>query len=214
MAITLEELPGVLKALRDKAATAAPPTVTAIAPTTLTAGASGASYTVTGTGFGTTAPTVTAVVYTDSTDTTPAATAVTATAAAPNAAGTSFTFTIASNTATTGQSVVFTVAVGAKSVTTPAVAVVGNPIATSFSPANIAVNSVKVPFTIVGSNFLPGTTVSIPAADGSATVTVVTPNAITGTVTVLPGVALAAVTVTVTNTTGGSDVIQWFCTGN
>lgn len=33
MAITLEELPGVLKALRDKAATAAPPTVTAIAQT-------------------------------------------------------------------------------------------------------------------------------------------------------------------------------------
>ena len=33
MAITLEELPGVLKALRDKAATAAPPTVTAIADT-------------------------------------------------------------------------------------------------------------------------------------------------------------------------------------
>ena len=33
MAITLEELPGVLKALRDKAAEAAPPTVMAIADT-------------------------------------------------------------------------------------------------------------------------------------------------------------------------------------
>jgi hypothetical protein len=76
----------------------------------------------------------------------------------------------------------------------------------------IANGSANVPVTIKGTGFLPGATVSIPAADGSLSGAVVTPTAITANMTLLY-TAAASFTVSVTNTGGAVSQFTYGATG-
>ena len=71
--------------------------------------------------------------------------------------------------------------------------------------SGVGIGATAVPVTFTGSGFLPGATVTFPAASGAtATVTAVTPSSITATVSVASTGTANAYTFTVTNTNGGS----------
>ncbi len=109
-----------------------------------------------------------------------------------------------------GDTITFQLGNGTSSFITPGVVVQPHPflffayLGSVISPTHVAQGSVNVPFKFVGSGFLPGTTVSIPAADGALTVTEVTPNAIFGTMKILSTATVGGVAVTALNTSGGS----------
>ena len=93
---------------------------------------------------------------------------------------------------------------------TPPISVIPAPVASFFSTGGtVAEGSTSAPFKLVGSGFLPGTTASIPAADGSVTVSLVTPNAIFGTVTINQTGVTLPVTLTVKNTNGTTSTVNF-----
>ena len=124
-----------------------------------------------------------------------------------------------------GWTETFTIGSATAQVTTPAVTYYAAPVeffmylsTTVDGTTNgnlVAQGSAAVPFKLVGAGFLPGATVSIPAADGTVTVTEVTPNAIFGTISILATAPVTGVVtplfnpdnvpVTVNNTNGGTD---------
>ena len=129
---------------------------------------------------------------------------------------TSATITGYSSGFTAGDTIVFTLgnntSLGSstKLYNTPVVTVQAHPnlffayLGSVISSTHVAQGSKNVPFKIIGSGFLPGTTISIPAADGALTVTEVTPNAIFGTMNILSTATVGGVVVTAVNTSGGS----------
>jgi hypothetical protein len=115
-----------------------------------------------------------------------------------------------------GDTLVFTLGNGTSTFQTPIVTVQPHPslffayLGSVISPTHVAQGSKNVPFKFVGSGFLPGTTVSIPAADGALSVTEVTPNAIFGTMNILSTATVGLVLVTALNTSGGSATASLF----
>jgi hypothetical protein len=81
----------------------------------------------------------------------------------------------------------------------------------AYTDQGVAQGSANVPFKFVGIGFYAGdmftagTTLSIPAADGTLTITSITPHAIFGTMNILSTATPGGVTATVTNPGGGSD---------
>ncbi len=101
-------------------------------------------------------------------------------------------------------------------VVTPAIQVINAPVPNFFVFGNdlsinfgVAGGSTNAPFKLVGSGFLPGTTLSIPAADGTITTTLVTPNAIFGTVSV-GDLNEGDYPVTVTNANGTTGTVNMY----
>jgi hypothetical protein len=183
------------------------PTVTAIAPSTIPAGATPA-LTATGTLFAASMPSCSeTITHVDTTTNTYGCTAT-------DVSATSATIT-AYTAGVGGDSIVFTFGAADSVASSPAVAVQADPeqaflIASSAlnnftSPSSIAVGSTAVPFKLIGSGYLAGATVTLSA--GTATVTSVTPNAIFGTITIpstVTGTFPLLDTATVTNANGGS----------
>jgi hypothetical protein len=186
------------------------PTVTAVAPTVIPAGQD-PSITVTGTGFAASLPVCNEVI------TPPTGPVTNATCTATDVSATSATITVYT-TAAGGDTITFSFGTATSTAATPAIPVQTNPAISYLKstsvlsddvvdvnvPTSIAIGSTGVPFTLVGSGFLAGATVTL--SEGTATVSQVTPNAIFGTIS-LPAAAtdtLGDQTATVTNTNGGS----------
>jgi hypothetical protein len=129
---------------------------------------------------------------------------------------TSVTITSYGTWESAGDTITFQLGNGTSSFITPGVVVQPHPtlffayLGSVISSTHVAQGSKNVPFKFVGSGFLPGTTVSIPAADGALTVTEVTPNAIFGTMNILSTATVGSVVVTALNTSGGSATATLF----
>lgn len=188
------------------------PTATSVSPSTISAGTD-PTITVTGTGFASAGLEVTGV-FTPTGGAAGSSTSYTA----HYVSATSVTVSGYPTESVPG-SWVFTLGDGATwSVATPAVSVVAVPTANELywagtgltSPANVIVaGSTSVPVTLTGSNFLAGTTVSIPAATGTFTTTLVTPNAVFGTLTLVSSTTVLPVVFTFSNTSGGKTTLTY-----
>lgn len=176
------------------------PTVTATSPSSVTVGLA-TPVTITGTVLGTTGTTTVTYAEYDSLGN-PTAYAGTVPGVVTVTGATSVAFTFTSG-GTVGDTLVFTVNNGTSTVASGSVNEVGAPVPGVFTPGTIAVSSVGVAYSIAGTGFLPGATVSIPAIDGTITTTSVTPNTVSGVVNVL-STATGTVVVTVTNASGGA----------
>jgi hypothetical protein len=126
-----------------------------------------------------------------------------------------------------GDTITFTVGNATSVATTPGVLVAAYPYADfmfvnsfadtgtlqAYTDQDVLQGSANVPFKFVnfgdflGTTFLPGATLTIPATDGTITITQITPNAIFGTMNVLSTAATGCETVTVTNPGGGSNFL-------
>ncbi|MGB8195793.1 MAG: hypothetical protein WCF25_02145 [Acidimicrobiales bacterium] len=187
------------------------PTVTAVSPTVIPSGLD-PTITATGTGF--------AATLICSETITPPAPGTPTTGLGCTATDVSATSATITNyvTAAAGDTITFSFGTATSTAATPAIPVQADPaisylkstsvwnddVTTVFTPTIISIGSAGVPFTLVGSGFLAGATVTL--SEGTATVTQVTPNAIFGTIA-LPAAAtdtLGYQTATVTNANGGS----------
>lgn len=198
------------------------PTYTSVSPTTITAGTD-PTITVTGT-LVPASLTVCNVFITDPSGNTTSDGTCTATPVS----ATSATVSGYDDTVIPGYTITFTVGNATSVATTPGVFVAAVPTASfmfvstffetgtlqAYTNADVAQGSANVPFKFVGTGFYlgqtfqPGTTLSIPAADGTLTVTLVTPNAIFGTMNILATATTGPVTATVTNPGGGSSALS------
>ncbi len=190
------------------------PTVTAIAPTTVNSGTM-QTLTLTGTGFNTVAaPTSCEYLYEGPTATSYSYSGSSCTATVNSA--TSVTITNPNNDSFNAGSVEveFGDDYDTWIVDSPPTAVINAPVPYFFIMRNdssinfdIAAGSTAAPYKLIGAGFLPGTTLSIPAADGTIATTLVTPNAVFGTATIVAPVGGGGITVTVTNANGTTSTV-------
>jgi hypothetical protein len=181
-----------------------------VSPTVIPAGQT-PTVTVTGTLFAATMPVCNEVI------TPPTGPVTNATCTATDVSATSATIT-AYSSAAGGDTITFSFGTATSTAATPAIPVQSDPaisylkstsvysddVTDVLTPTTVAIGSTGVPFTLVGTGFLAGATVTL--SEGTATVTEVTPNAIFGTIS-LPAAATDTVgnqTATVVNTNGGS----------
>ncbi len=192
--------PGGTSAAFANAVTVSGATITAVSPAVLPANFNG-TLTVTGTGFTSGAATALAV----------GSVGGSATAVATYVSATSFTVALTGSSIGAGQSLVLTLTDHSGNPTSFAVPVVNAPTVTSISytgtTTGVGAGASAQPIVVNGTGFLPGATVTFASASGiTATVTAVTPIAISATVSVPAAAAVTTYPVTVTNTTAGSTV--------
>ncbi|MDE3064296.1 MAG: hypothetical protein KGJ36_01320, partial [Acidobacteriota bacterium] len=190
------------------------PVVSSVSPLTINAGAAVPTVTVTGTGFSAVAAPTTCSSYYYAPGATTWSIKRTGFCTATVVSDTSVTI---ADTATYGAgSVVYEFGDGLTTwtVDAPAIQVISAPVPSFFVFGNdlsinfsVAQGSTAAPFKLVGSGFLPGTTLSIPAADGTITTGLVTPNAIFGTVTTASN-APNPIPVTVKNANGTTGTVN------
>ncbi|MBS1848093.1 MAG: hypothetical protein JST73_07425, partial [Actinobacteria bacterium] len=180
------------------------PTVTSVAPASILSQPGAQAVTFTGTGFDTTSSLVAATEY-DSTGVSLGS----ATVATTSSTATTVVGTISLGGPDAGGYVLVTLQNSAHQLAYFKVPVVAGPQimhTSTISPTSVVVGSTSVPFPITGGGFLPGATVTLPTGQGTATVTTVTWNKITGTLSI-PATATVtgSNTLTVKNTDGGVD---------
>ena len=195
------------------ALTIAGPTVSSVSPATIPAGYVG-SLTFTGVGF----PTSAAVSATAS-DGTAGSSVTIASGTATVASSTSMSVSITGNTGTTaGKNLIVTFTQGAYTwaVAVPEVAPISvSSISYSGTTTDVGVGASAQPVVIVGTGFQPGATLSfntpgtgsgydLPTSSVQATVTSISPTAITATVSVSSSAVTGYYYLTVTNTSGGT----------